>query len=63
MVLCFLSRAMHLARYSSRLLGRQLCSASANKPVLTLFTKVKVVYNVKLGKTAYISVLIYVNPR
>ncbi|XP_035166545.1 glutaredoxin-like protein C5orf63 homolog isoform X3 [Oxyura jamaicensis] len=39
MVLFFLSRTTHLARYSSSLLGRQLCSASANMPVLTLFTK------------------------
>nr|XP_047907171.1 glutaredoxin-like protein C5orf63 homolog isoform X2 [Anser cygnoides] len=39
MVFCFLSKTVHLARYSSSLLGRQLCSASANKPVLTLFTK------------------------
>ncbi|XP_040397560.1 glutaredoxin-like protein C5orf63 homolog [Cygnus olor] len=39
MVFCFLSRTVHLARYSSSLLGRQLCSAGANKPVLTLFTK------------------------
>ncbi|XP_035166544.1 glutaredoxin-like protein C5orf63 homolog isoform X2 [Oxyura jamaicensis] len=40
MVLFFLSRTTHLARYSSSLLGRQLCSASANMPVLTLFTKI-----------------------
>uniref|UniRef100_A0A8C0HEZ4 Glutaredoxin-like protein n=2 Tax=Buteo TaxID=30396 RepID=A0A8C0HEZ4_9AVES len=39
MVLCFLSRTLQLARHSSSPLGRQLCSASANKPVLTLFTK------------------------
>ncbi|XP_009877708.1 PREDICTED: glutaredoxin-like protein C5orf63 homolog [Apaloderma vittatum] len=39
MVLCFLSRVLQLARHSSSPLGRQLCSASANKPVLTLFTK------------------------
>ncbi|RLV90216.1 hypothetical protein DV515_00014523, partial [Chloebia gouldiae] len=36
MVLCFLSRALPQARHS---LGRQLCSASTNKPVLTLYTK------------------------
>lgn len=63
MLLCFLSRALQLARHSSSPLGRQLCSASANKPVLTLFTKVKVVYRIKLGKTAYLSALIYMNPR
>ncbi|XP_032532070.1 glutaredoxin-like protein C5orf63 homolog isoform X3 [Chiroxiphia lanceolata] len=39
MVLCFLSRTLQLARYSSSPLGRQLCSTSAKKPVLTLFTK------------------------
>uniref|UniRef100_A0A8C8E6H1 Glutaredoxin-like protein n=1 Tax=Otus sunia TaxID=257818 RepID=A0A8C8E6H1_9STRI len=39
MVLCFLSRTLQLARRSSSPLGRQLCSASTNKPVLTLFTK------------------------
>ncbi|XP_061874911.1 glutaredoxin-like protein C5orf63 homolog [Colius striatus] len=39
MVLCFLSRALQLARHSSSLLGRQLCSDSTNKPMLTLFTK------------------------
>ncbi|PKU43028.1 hypothetical protein llap_6663 [Limosa lapponica baueri] len=39
MVLCFLSITLQLARHSSSPLGRQLCSASANKPVLTLFTK------------------------
>ncbi|XP_075267688.1 glutaredoxin-like protein C5orf63 homolog isoform X2 [Opisthocomus hoazin] len=39
MVLCFLSRTLPLARRSSCPLGRQLCSASTNKPVLTLFTK------------------------
>ncbi|GAB0205124.1 glutaredoxin-like protein C5orf63 homolog [Grus americana] len=39
MVLCFLSRTLHLARHSSSPLGRQFCSASTNKPVLTLFTK------------------------
>ncbi|KAK4816351.1 hypothetical protein QYF61_015665 [Mycteria americana] len=39
MVLCFLSRTLQLARHSFSPLGRQLCSASANKPVLTLFTK------------------------
>ncbi|XP_062456436.1 glutaredoxin-like protein C5orf63 homolog isoform X3 [Rhea pennata] len=39
MVLHFLSRTMQLARHSSSPLRRQLCSASANKPVLTLFTK------------------------
>ncbi|NXS44868.1 YD286 protein, partial [Balaeniceps rex] len=41
MVLCFLSRTLQLARHSSSPLGRQLSSASTNKPVLTLFTKVK----------------------
>ncbi|XP_025912760.1 glutaredoxin-like protein C5orf63 homolog isoform X2 [Apteryx rowi] len=40
MVLRFLSRTVQLARHSSSPLGRPLCSASANKPVLTLFTKV-----------------------
>ncbi|XP_027564853.1 glutaredoxin-like protein C5orf63 homolog isoform X2 [Neopelma chrysocephalum] len=39
MVLCFLSRTLQLARHSSSPLGRQLCSTSAKKPVLTLFTK------------------------
>ncbi|XP_054253975.1 glutaredoxin-like protein C5orf63 homolog [Indicator indicator] len=39
MVLCFLSRTLQLARHSSNPLGRQLCSTSTNKPVLTLFTK------------------------
>ncbi|KAM6105878.1 glutaredoxin-like protein C5orf63 homolog [Pterocles gutturalis] len=39
MVLCFLSRTVQLARRSSSPLGRQLFSASPNKPVLTLFTK------------------------
>ncbi|XP_009888010.1 PREDICTED: glutaredoxin-like protein C5orf63 homolog [Charadrius vociferus] len=39
MVLFFLSRTLQLAGHSSSPLGRQLCSASANKPVLTLFTK------------------------
>uniref|UniRef100_A0A674HR23 Glutaredoxin-like protein n=1 Tax=Taeniopygia guttata TaxID=59729 RepID=A0A674HR23_TAEGU len=39
MVLCFLSRALPRARHSPSPLGRQLCSASANKPVLTLYTK------------------------
>ncbi|XP_026722242.1 glutaredoxin-like protein C5orf63 homolog [Athene cunicularia] len=39
MLLCFLSRALQLARHSSSPLGRRLCSASTNKPVLTLFTK------------------------
>ncbi|XP_025912762.1 glutaredoxin-like protein C5orf63 homolog isoform X3 [Apteryx rowi] len=39
MVLRFLSRTVQLARHSSSPLGRPLCSASANKPVLTLFTK------------------------
>ncbi|POI22694.1 hypothetical protein CIB84_013556 [Bambusicola thoracicus] len=38
MIFCFLSRAVQLASASS-LPGRQLCSASTNKPVLTLFTK------------------------
>ncbi|XP_009983975.1 PREDICTED: glutaredoxin-like protein C5orf63 homolog [Tauraco erythrolophus] len=38
-VLCFLSRTLQLARRSSSPLGRQLSSARANKPVLTLFTK------------------------
>ncbi|XP_017928417.1 glutaredoxin-like protein C5orf63 homolog isoform X3 [Manacus vitellinus] len=39
MVLCFLSGTLQLARHSSSPLGRQLCSNSAKKPVLTLFTK------------------------
>ncbi|XP_076218307.1 glutaredoxin-like protein C5orf63 homolog isoform X2 [Aptenodytes patagonicus] len=39
MLLHFLSRTLQLARQSSSPLGRQLSSASANKPVLTLFTK------------------------
>ncbi|XP_068033648.1 glutaredoxin-like protein C5orf63 homolog [Anomalospiza imberbis] len=39
MVLCFLSRALPRARHSPSPLGRRLCSASTNKPVLTLFTK------------------------
>ncbi|KAM4879396.1 glutaredoxin-like protein C5orf63 homolog [Sylvia borin] len=39
MVLCFLSRALPQVRHSLGPLGRQVCSASANKPVLTLFTK------------------------
>ncbi|XP_068279567.1 glutaredoxin-like protein C5orf63 homolog [Nyctibius grandis] len=39
MVLCFLSRTLQLVRHSSSPLGRQLCSARTNKPVLTLFTK------------------------
>ncbi|CAN8220606.1 unnamed protein product [Coccothraustes coccothraustes] len=39
MVLCFLSRALPQARHSPSQLGRQLCSATRNKPVLTLFTK------------------------
>ncbi|XP_010183163.1 PREDICTED: glutaredoxin-like protein C5orf63 homolog [Mesitornis unicolor] len=39
MVLCFLSKTLQLARHSSSQLGRQLCSDSINKPVLTLFTK------------------------
>ncbi|KAK2511464.1 hypothetical protein Q9233_016948 [Columba guinea] len=39
MVLCFLSRTLQLGRYSCSPLGRHLCSTSANKPVLTLFTK------------------------
>ncbi|XP_064358018.1 glutaredoxin-like protein C5orf63 homolog [Dromaius novaehollandiae] len=39
MVLRFLNRTVQLARHSSSPLGRQLCSASTNKPVLTLFTK------------------------
>ncbi|KAL2294780.1 hypothetical protein Nmel_008529 [Mimus melanotis] len=39
MVLCFLGRALPRARHSPSPLGRQLCSASSNKPVLTLFTK------------------------
>ncbi|XP_053911072.1 glutaredoxin-like protein C5orf63 homolog isoform X1 [Cuculus canorus] len=38
-LLSFLSRTPQLARYSSSPLGRRLSSASANKPVLTLFTK------------------------
>ncbi|KAM7024303.1 glutaredoxin-like protein C5orf63 homolog isoform 1-T2 [Acridotheres tristis] len=39
MVLSFLGRALPRVRRSPSPLGRQLCSASANKPVLTLFTK------------------------
>ncbi|XP_064258816.1 glutaredoxin-like protein C5orf63 homolog [Passer domesticus] len=39
MVLCFLSRALPRASHSPCPLGRQLCSASTTKPVLTLFTK------------------------
>ncbi|OXB66895.1 hypothetical protein ASZ78_013556 [Callipepla squamata] len=38
MMLCFLSRTVQPAGASS-LLGRQLCSASTKKPLLTLFTK------------------------
>ncbi|XP_010156486.1 PREDICTED: glutaredoxin-like protein C5orf63 homolog [Eurypyga helias] len=39
MMLCLLSRTLQLARHSCSPLWRQLSSASANKPVLTLFTK------------------------
>uniref|UniRef100_A0A8C5UNS4 Glutaredoxin-like protein n=1 Tax=Malurus cyaneus samueli TaxID=2593467 RepID=A0A8C5UNS4_9PASS len=39
MVLCFLSRALPHVRHSPSPLGRPLCSASTEKPVLTLFTK------------------------
>lgn len=46
MIFCFLSRTVQLASASS-LPGRLLCSASTNKPVLTLFTKVKVVFRIK----------------
>ncbi|XP_066037962.1 glutaredoxin-like protein C5orf63 homolog [Chamaea fasciata] len=39
MVLCFLSRALPQVRLSPSPLRRQVCSATMNKPVLTLFTK------------------------
>ncbi|XP_019372399.1 PREDICTED: glutaredoxin-like protein C5orf63 homolog [Gavialis gangeticus] len=38
-MLWFRSTAVQLARYSPNLLWRQLCAASTNTPVLTLFTK------------------------
>ncbi|XP_006277037.1 glutaredoxin-like protein C5orf63 homolog [Alligator mississippiensis] len=38
-MLWFQSTAVQLARYSPNLLWRQLCAASTNIPVLTLFTK------------------------
>lgn len=63
MVLCFLSRALPRARHSPSPLGRQLCSAGANKPVLTLFTKVRAVYTIKLGEAVCLSALIHRNHR
>ncbi|NXC22752.1 YD286 protein, partial [Corythaeola cristata] len=39
MVLCFLSRTLQPTRDSFSPPGRQLCSASASKPALTLFTE------------------------
>ncbi|XP_014374045.1 glutaredoxin-like protein C5orf63 homolog isoform X2 [Alligator sinensis] len=38
-MLWFQSTAVQLARYSPNLLWRQLCAASTNIPVLTLFSK------------------------
>lgn len=63
MVLCFLSRALPRARHSPSPLGRQLCSAGANKPVLTLFTKVRTVYTIKLGEAVCLSAWIHRNHR